>query len=114
MPAGVCTVTSTVPADSAGESAVHDVLDEQLTPVAAVEPKLTVSPNWKPVPVMVTVVPPAVGPAVGLMAVTVGGVTYVNWSAEDTALVPAGVVTVMSTKPAEPAGETAVTEVGDT
>ena len=40
--------------------------------VAAVEPKLTPVAPLKPVPVMVTEVPPARGPAAGLMALTVG------------------------------------------
>jgi len=43
-----------------------------LNEVALVEPNLTAETDVKPVPVMVTVVPPAVGPALGLMAVTVG------------------------------------------
>ena len=66
------TVTSTVPAASAGEVAVHVVLLEQLTPVAGVVPKSTVIPSAKPVPVMVTGVPTPAGPAVGLTAITVG------------------------------------------
>ena len=60
-----------------------------------------------PVPVIVTEVPPACGPLFGLTPVTVGGGLYVNWSALEVAVVPAGVVTVMSTVPV-PAGETAV------
>ena len=40
--------------------------------VAAVPPKLTALAPGKLVPVIVTTVPPAVGPAVGLMLVTVG------------------------------------------
>ena len=43
-----------------------------VTLVAAVPPKLTVAPVEKPVPVMVTNVPPLVGPEVGEIAVTVG------------------------------------------
>jgi len=42
------------------------------TPVPATVPNLTVEPEVNPVPVMVTTVPPATGPAVGLTAVTVG------------------------------------------
>ena len=41
--------------------------------VAGVEPKSTAVAPVKFVPVMVTVVPPAAGPLVGLKAVTVGG-----------------------------------------
>ena len=40
--------------------------------VAAVPPKLTVAPARKPVPVMVTAVPPAAGPVLGAIEVTVG------------------------------------------
>ena len=40
--------------------------------VAAVVPKLTALAPAKSVPVMVTVLPPVGGPAVGLMALTVG------------------------------------------
>ena len=38
-------------------------------------PNLTAVAPVKPVPVMVTVVPPAVGPVVGLTEVTVGAAT---------------------------------------
>ena len=40
--------------------------------VAAVPPMLTVAPARKPVPVMVTEVPPAAGPVFGVIEVTVG------------------------------------------
>jgi hypothetical protein len=52
-----------------------------VTLVAAVPPKLTVAPLEKPVPVMVTDVPPLVVPEVGEIADTVGagaGAEYVN------------------------------------
>ena len=49
-----------------------------VTPVAADPPKVTVAPLAKSVPVMVTTVPPAVGPLVGSTEVTVGtGPMYV-------------------------------------
>jgi len=76
-PPALVTVTSTAAADSAGAVAVIEVAEFTVTPVAAVDPNLTVFPEANPVPVMVTDVPPAVGPLVGLTAVTVGGVTYV-------------------------------------
>jgi hypothetical protein len=44
----------------------------KVTKVAFTEPKLTVAPDWKPVPVMVTVVPPELGPPVGETLETVG------------------------------------------
>ena len=73
MPPGVVTVMSTTPADSPGEVAVHEVDDEQLTEVPDEVPNLAVlEPTTKPVPVMVTTVPPAIGPATGVIPVTLG------------------------------------------
>ena len=69
---GSLTVTSTVPVP-AGEVAVIDVPETTVTPVAAVAPNLTVSPDANPVPVIVTDVPPAALPLVGLTADTAGG-----------------------------------------
>jgi hypothetical protein len=48
------------------------VLFTTTTLVAAVPPKVTVAPAAKFVPVIVTPVPPAVGPLLGLTLVTVG------------------------------------------
>ena len=56
----------------AGELAVIEVAELTVTEPAAVPPNLTVSPDAKPVPVIVTLVLPAVGPLVGAMPVTVG------------------------------------------
>ena len=66
------TVTSTVPADPSGLMAVHVVAEVQLTDVPGDAPKLMVSVGENPVPVIVTVVPPDVGPELGSTAVTVG------------------------------------------
>ncbi|MNS67674.1 hypothetical protein D3C72_1009320 [compost metagenome] len=44
-------------------------------PLAAVAPKVTAVALEKPVPVIVTVVPPDAGPAVGEIEVTVGAPT---------------------------------------
>jgi hypothetical protein len=52
--------------------AVIDVALTTTTPVAAVPPRLTVAFGRKPVPVMVTGVPPVVGPLVGKIVLTVG------------------------------------------
>jgi hypothetical protein len=113
-PPGTVTVTSTVPLP-AGEVAVSDELLVTDTVVAAAEPNCTVSPDAKLDPLTVTVVPPVLGPEVGVMPLTVGVgggvVAYVNWSAEVVALVPPpGTVTVTSTVPL-PAGDTAVSEL---
>jgi hypothetical protein len=54
------------------------VLLTTTTLVAAVPPKVTAAPDAKFVPVMVTPVPPVVGPLFGLRLVTVGCPIYVN------------------------------------
>ena len=90
-----------------------DVALFTVTPVAALAPNATVAPDTKPVPVIVTMVPPLVDPVAGLTADTVGAVgdaTYVNWSAELVADVPPGVTAVTSTVPV-PAGLVAVIDV---
>ena len=59
------TVTVTAPALPAGVVAVMAVLFTTTTFVAAVPPNVTVAPAAKFVPVIVTAVPPAVGPVLG-------------------------------------------------
>jgi hypothetical protein len=66
------TVTVTVPALPAGEVAVIEVLLTTTTLVAAVAPNVTVAPVAKLVPVIVTAVPPAVGPPIGEILLTAG------------------------------------------
>jgi hypothetical protein len=75
VPPTVVTVTSTVPAEPAGEVAVIDELEFTVTPVAALDPKLTAVAPVRSVPVIVTDVPPVAGPAEGDTAVTVGAAT---------------------------------------
>jgi hypothetical protein len=70
---GLVTVTVTAPALPAGVVAVILVLLATTTFVAAALPNVTVAPDAKFVPVMVTAVPPAVDPLVGETPVTVGG-----------------------------------------
>ena len=65
MPPGVVTVMSTVPAEPAGAVAVIWVALLTVTLVALVVPNLTAVAPVKLVPVIVTLVPPAVGPATG-------------------------------------------------
>jgi hypothetical protein len=72
------TTTLTAPAACAGVVAVIDVALTTFTPVAAVPPSFTVAPVRKPVPVIVTEVPPATDPVVGEIEITVGaGLPYV-------------------------------------
>lgn len=78
---------------------------------AGVLPKRTNPPaRWAPV--MVTAVPPVVGPEAGLIPLMLGGEDsrYQNRSAVLVALTPPGVVTCTSTTPM-PAGEEAVHHV---
>ncbi len=72
VPPGVVTVTCTVPTEPAGLTAVSEVLLVYVTEVLALAPKVTDEPEVKPVPVMVTELPPAWAPADGLTPVTVG------------------------------------------
>jgi hypothetical protein len=67
------TFTVTAPALPTGVVAVIVVLFTTATFVAAVLPNVTVAPAKKFVPVIVTAVPPAVGPLFGLTLLTVGG-----------------------------------------
>jgi hypothetical protein len=71
VPPGPLTVTSTVP-DPAGDVTVIDVAETTLTPVPALPPNDTVSPDAKFVPVIVTAVPPAAAPDAGETPLTAG------------------------------------------
>ena len=87
VPIGVVTVTSTVPAEPAGEVAVTEVL--LIVPiVAALAPKWTAEVLARAKPVIVTTVPPAVVPLVGDTEVTLGA-TAAAASDEPRAIVPA-------------------------
>jgi hypothetical protein len=77
IPPGVVTLTLTIPALPAGEVQYSFVPLETATFVAETPPKVTVAPATKPVPVTVTVTPPAVGPALGETEDTVGTGRYV-------------------------------------
>ena len=77
VPPWVMTETARDAAASAGEIAVILVEETTVNRVAATVPKRTLVAPEKPVPVMVTVVPPLVGPEVGEIAVTAGWATAV-------------------------------------
>src|SRR5205823_3800743 len=80
VPAAVATVRSTVPDECAGATAFNCDGDTYVTEPEPVEPNFTVEPGTKFVPLTLTMLPPAVGPAVGLRLVTVGE-PYANLSA---------------------------------
>src|ERR1700744_2733489 len=109
LPPGVVTTTFTAPAACAGVVAVMEVALVTVTDVAAVPPNVTAVAPVKFVPVMVTVVPPAIGPLAGLADVTVGTPAYVYTPVP--VPLPPGVVTTTSTAPAACAGVVAVMEV---
>jgi len=67
-------VTSTVPVP-AGDVAVIDVAELTTKLAALVAPNFTAVAPVRLVPVIVTEVPPAVGPEVGAIDVTVGSAT---------------------------------------
>ena len=71
VPAGVVTVTLTVPVP-AGAVAMTDVGETTVTPVASTVPKSTVAPGSKLSPLIVTDVPPPVVPWLGETPVTTG------------------------------------------
>lgn len=83
------------------------VLLTTTTFVAEAAPKVTVAPLAKFVPVIVTDVPPVVGPLEGLTLATVGITTYVNPLAK-LPLCDPGLVTVTVTAPTLLAGAVAV------
>ena len=74
VPLGVVTVTSTIPLPG-GEIALIEVALLTVNEDAAIDPKLTAVAPVKPVPVMVTLVPPAAGPVFGFTPVTDGAAT---------------------------------------
>jgi hypothetical protein len=103
---------STIPADSDGEVAMQEMVDAQVTLGLAVIPNMAVvDPTTKPVPVMVTPVPPANRPAFGEIPVMTGA-PKVNLSTAEVADVPPPtMVAVMSTVPADSDGDVALHEV---
>jgi hypothetical protein len=102
LPPGVVTVRFTEPALSAGVVTVIDVAVSAVT-VPAVEPKSTAEALSRPVPVMVTAVPPLIVPLVGVYDVIVGAGTA-NVNCVEAVAVPPPVVTLTLTEPAASAG----------
>ena len=78
VPPNVVTVTSTIPAEPAGDVAMIDVGLLTVKLVAAAVPNITAEAPLRFVPVIVTDVPPVAGPAVGAIPLTVGGAVYAN------------------------------------
>jgi hypothetical protein len=92
VPLGVITLMSTMPLPAAGEIAVMLLAEFTVKLVAGVPPNSTAVAPVKPVPVMVTEVPPAVVPLAGLRPVIAGAAALiVNVAPDD---VPPELVTV--------------------
>ena len=72
-PGGGTTVQVTLPAPAAaGDSAVISVAETTTNELAASNPNDTDDASLKPVPMIVTLVPPPIGPAAGVTEPTVG------------------------------------------
>src|SRR5208283_1321625 len=85
------------------------------TLIAAFEPNTTVvlsCPVAKPLPVRLTLVPPATVPLWGLALVTVGG-PYRKRARDEGSLVPSALVTLTRASPLLAGGETALTSVAE-
>src|ERR1051325_8136568 len=92
---GFVTVTSTVPGACAGLIAVIDVALTTTTLVAAVPPIVTLAPVWKPLPVIVTWVPPRIEPMLGTMPeIVIDGAAVTVTLAERVSTQPFAFVTV--------------------
>jgi hypothetical protein len=110
VPPPFCTVTDTGPAvPTVGATAVM-VPSSRTVKVVGKPPKKTFSAPVNPLPERVTLLPPVIGPVVGVMLVRVGAVRY--WNREPLLKVE-GVLTVMATAPV-PGGEKAVMRLSDT
>ena len=72
VPPGPVTVTSTVPVP-AGATAVIELSESTVKLAASLEPNLTAMAPVNSLPAIVTVVPPACGPSLGVSPVTAGG-----------------------------------------
>ncbi len=76
VPPAVTTVTSTIPVPAGLVATICVAVSPVI--VAVTLPNCTAVAPAKLVPLIVTAVPPAVGPEMGLIPVTAGAATYVN------------------------------------
>lgn len=112
VPALDVTRTLTTPTPAGAVAVICESLTIALS-VAPVAPKLTAWAPRKPLPEMVTSVPPPVGPLVGEMLDTTGiTALYVNLLLFEVALGPSTVVTITSTTPTMWAGDVAEMRLG--
>jgi hypothetical protein len=111
---GVVTTTSTVPeAATEGDTAVMEVLLLTVNEAAGTPPKVTALAPLKLLPVIVTLVPPAVLPLVVPRLVTVGALAAVKVKRAGAESAP-GMLTTTSTPPAVLAGVVTLRLLSDT
>lgn len=103
VPPAVVTATATAPADPAGVVTVIDVGVAVFT-VAVTPPKVTDVGEERFVPVMVTTVPPAIGPEGGEIDEIFGGAMYLNPKRVVTVVATSDDVTAIVTAPAADLG----------
>ena len=112
MPFGVLTVTVSGPPLPGGATTFSDVPTLLLMLALVNVPNVTLVAPVRPVPVMVTVLPPTVPPPGGETLLIVGAALLVNvkWSAGPVGLLPPAVLTITSyvLETVSPAGTTAV------
>lgn len=110
VPLRVVTVTWGEPAVEAGAAAVIEPSELTMNQLAATVPNETPVAPVKLLPRIVTTLPPAAEPVVGVSAETAGAgaAVTVNWSALEVDEVPAVVVTVIWIVPAVSGGAVAV------
>ena len=104
-PSGFVTVTVTAPAAPAGAVTTSWVAEKPVT-TALLAANVTVTPVRNPVPVSVTLFPPASGPPARAIPVTVGAALYAY---DVVAAWPSGLVAVTVTGPTLPAGAVTTT-----
>ena len=110
-PSGFITRSGAAPAMCGGVNAVIEVELTTLAPLSTKPSSSTIAPFTKPLPVMVSEVPPAMGPSAGVIVPMVGAGFGVY--VKPLAMLPAcasGFVTVIGTVPATPGGAIAVIE----
>ena len=101
VPSGLVTVTLTIP-EPTGDVTVIWLAELTVNPVAAVVPNVTAVISINPVPVIVTAVPPAVGPLTGVIRIIAGISVYVNLPVSEGVLVLFGLSLIHISEPTRP------------
>ena len=108
MPPGLITLTETAPIPEGATALIE--LSLRIVNIARLAPNITSVAVVKPVPVRVTLLPPAMGPKLGDKLISIGAATY--WNAAPL-LVPEVVSSVTAITPADLGGVVAVTMLSE-